>query len=177
MVSARIRALAFILDVMGSHWKVLSGAPYEEQTGTEGRRHWCFPRIPLNQPSVPELHLWVLAINTSQLTLLLGPAMGWKEPATWPGNAREVISSSLLLRGQSTDGNWGDTAHSPLASGRGSSEHASHSTLGLDFSSTRGLAELLPILSATSLTPSQVSPTGIASLSPLYKTPHLRLCV
>ena len=174
--SARIRGLAFILDVMGSHWRSSARAPYEEQTGTECRKHWWFPRIPFNQPSAPKLHLWVLAINTSQLTLLPGPATGWKEPATWLGNACEVMSSSLLLRAQCTARNWGDTTDSALASGRGSSVVCFPLPTGAGLSSTQGLAELLPLLSATSLTPPQVSHNSIPSLSLLYKTPHLRLC-
>lgn len=158
MVVGQDKGFGFYSGCDGKPLKVLSRAPYEEQTGTECRKHWWFPRIPFNQPSAPKLHLWVLAINTSLLTLLPGPAIGWKEPATWLGNACEVMSSSLLLRGQCTARNWGDTTDSPLASGRGS------------------LVVCFPPHTGAGLSSTQGSPNSIPSLSPLYKTLHLRLC-
>lgn len=57
IVQASIKGLDFILDVLGSYWKALSRALYEEQTTVEHRGHWrC--RHPLDsfyQASAPKL--------------------------------------------------------------------------------------------------------------------------
>ena len=57
MVVGQDEGFGFYSGCDGKPLKVLSRAPYEEQTGTECRKHWWFPRIPFSQPSAPKLHL------------------------------------------------------------------------------------------------------------------------
>lgn len=154
-----MRGWGVILDVMGSHWKAISRAPSEDQTVTECREHWWCPLDSFHQASVPKLQLlWLQAINASQLTLLQRPARRLKGTSQLVRKCLWGDELFLPTQGDSPQPTTGGTQQLvPLPQGGAAQRCVSHSRLGLDFSLIQGLAKLLPLPCAASLTPSQVS--------------------